>query len=118
VSNVLRTPFLEVVEVYREHAAVLRAIAEVATYDATVRDVWHETLIRFTDRAIEVLRHEQEAGRTPADLDLASAGRVIVMGGERAIFDHVTVADPGDDVAFARELALTWWHGAYRRPAK
>lgn len=60
---------------------------------------------------------EQQAGRTPAGVDLASAARVIVIGGERAIFDHIAVAEPGDDAAFARELALIWWHGVYRRPA-
>jgi hypothetical protein len=39
------------------------------------------------------------------------------MGGERAIFDHVTDAGSDDDASFARELALTWWYGIYRRPA-
>jgi hypothetical protein len=39
------------------------------------------------------------------------------MGGERALADHVTAGDPGSDAAFARELALTWWYGVYRRPA-
>jgi hypothetical protein len=42
---------------------------------------------------------------------------VIVVGGERAIFDHVTEGDPRDDAAFACELARIWWFGAYRRPA-
>ncbi len=40
--------FLRVLGVYREHAAVVRAIAEVASYDATVRDFWNEGLARFT----------------------------------------------------------------------
>jgi hypothetical protein len=38
------------------------------------------------------------------------------MGGERAIFDHVTDGGSDDDATFARELALTWWYGVYRRP--
>jgi hypothetical protein len=42
---------------------------------------------------------------------------VIVIGGERAILDHITAAPPADDAAFARELTLTWWYGVYRRPA-
>jgi AcrR family transcriptional regulator len=113
----LADAFLQVVAVYREHAAVLRAIAEVATYDATVRDFWNAGLSQFTDRTTAVLRAEQDTGRTPADIDIDSVSRVIVMGGERAIFDHITVRDPRDDAAFARELALTWWYGVYRRPA-
>lgn len=113
----LADAFLRVLEVYREQAPVLRAIAEVASYDEGVRDFWNEGPIRFTDRTIAGLRDEQHAGRTPASLDLVSASRVIVVGGERAILDQITVGDAGHDAAFARELALIWWYGAYRRPA-
>ncbi|MFC9096263.1 TetR/AcrR family transcriptional regulator [Streptomyces sp. NPDC057072] len=113
----LADAFLQVVKVYRKHAAVRRALAEVATYDVTVRDFWSAELNQFTDWTIAVLRAEQDAGRTPADLDPVSATRVIVMGGERALVDHVTAGDPAGDAAFARELALTWWYGFYRRPA-
>ncbi|MGP4102786.1 TetR/AcrR family transcriptional regulator [Nonomuraea sp. KM90] len=113
----LEDAFLQVVKVYRKHAAVRRALAEVATYDATVRDFWNAELNQFTNWTITLLRAEQDAGRTPADLDPASATRVIVMGGERALVDHVTTGDPGSDAAFAREMALTWWYGVYRRPA-
>ncbi|MEU4407445.1 TetR/AcrR family transcriptional regulator [Streptosporangium sp. NPDC023963] len=113
----LADAFLRVVEVYRRHAAVRQAIAEVATYDATVRDFWGKEVKQFTDWTIAVLRAEQDAGRVPAGLDPVSATRVIVMGGERAIVDHVTAGDPGGDAAFAREMALTWWYGVFRRPA-
>jgi AcrR family transcriptional regulator len=113
----LEDAFLQVVPVYRKNAALRRAVAEVGTYDATVRDVWSAELNQFTDWTIALLRAEQDAGRTPADLDPVSAARVIVLGGERALVDHVTAGDPGRDAAFARELALTWWHGVYRRPA-
>ncbi|MFD8075438.1 hypothetical protein ACFV3E_22640 [Streptomyces sp. NPDC059718] len=39
---------------------------------------------------IKILRDEQAAGRTPADLDPVSATRIIVTGGERALTDQVT----------------------------
>jgi hypothetical protein len=102
---------------YRERAAVLRAVAEVATYDATVRDLWNGGLARFMDHTVRQIRDQQDAGLTPTDIDAVSAGRVIIAGGERAFFDHITVGDPGDDAALARDQALTWWHGIYRRPA-
>jgi AcrR family transcriptional regulator len=113
----LEDAFLQVVPVFRKNAAVRRAVAEVGTYDASVRDVWSAELKQFTDWTIALLRAEQDAGRTRADLDPVSAARVIVLGGERALVDHVTAGDPGSDAAFARELAQTWWHGVYRRPA-
>jgi len=113
----LADTFLRVIGVYREHIGVVRAVAEVGGYDATVRAFWHDRLDRFRDRTIAVLREEQDAGRSPASVSLASAAQIIVMGGERAIFDHVTDAGSNDDASFARELALTWWYGVYRRPA-
>jgi hypothetical protein len=110
--------FLRGIQVYRQHAAVQRALAEVATYDETVRDFWNGAVGQFTDRTLAVLGGEQDAGRTPADVDPVSATRVIVVGGERAIVDQVATGDPDSDAAFARELALTWWYGVYRRPAE
>ncbi|WUD70824.1 TetR/AcrR family transcriptional regulator [Streptomyces sp. NBC_00510] len=112
----LEEAFLHVIKVYRRHAAVRRALAEVATYDTAVRDYFTAELHQFTDWTIKILRDEQEAGRTPADLDPVSATRIIVTGGERALTDQVTTGEPAGDPAFARELARTWWHGIYRRP--
>ncbi|MGI5254579.1 TetR/AcrR family transcriptional regulator [Actinacidiphila glaucinigra] len=112
----LEEAFLHVIQVYRRHAAVRRALAEVATYDSAVRDHFTAELNQFTDWTVKILRAEQEAGRTPAGLDPVSATRIIVTGGERALTDQVTSADAASDPAFARELAHTWWHGVYRRP--
>ncbi|MFK3983850.1 TetR/AcrR family transcriptional regulator [Micromonospora sp. NPDC050397] len=113
----LTDAFLQVLRAYRAQAPVLRAILEVASYDTNVRDFWNQGLTPFTDRTIAGLRDEQQAGRTPGDLDPVTATRVIVVGGERAILDQITVGDPADDPSFAREIALIWWYGAYRRPS-
>lgn len=112
----LADSFLRVIRTHREHRAVLQAVVEVAAYDATIRTFWNEGLIRFTNRTIERLRDEQDSGRTPRNIDVESVTRVIIQGGEQAIVEHVTAGDPADDATFARELALIWWHGVYRRP--
>ncbi|GAB3947808.1 TetR/AcrR family transcriptional regulator [Micromonospora vulcania] len=111
--------FADVIRIYRTYAPVLAAISEVAAYDEVVREYWAAGLEQFVARTAEVLRAEQEAGRTPASLDPATASRLIVYGGDRFLADHVsaTPADPDTDAAAARELASTWWYGAYRRPA-
>jgi hypothetical protein len=49
-------------------------------------------------------------------VDVISASRVIVVGGQRAIFDHIDAHDADQDATFAGELARIWWHGVYRRP--
>jgi AcrR family transcriptional regulator len=112
----LTEAFTEVVALYREQASVRRALAEVAAYDPAVRRFWADGIDRFTTRTLALLRAEQEAGLTPADVDLAGATRLIVLGGETALVEHVSTADPSGDAAFARELARTWWYGIYRRP--
>jgi AcrR family transcriptional regulator len=108
--------FQQVVGIYRDNITMVLAVAEVSAYDAIVRDFWSGLIAPFSARTVEVLEREQAAGRTPSSLDVVSATRIIVMGGEKAIVDHVLAGKPDQDEAFARELALIWWHGAYRRP--
>ncbi|MBM0205920.1 TetR/AcrR family transcriptional regulator [Micromonospora sp. STR1s_5] len=111
--------FADVIRIYRTYAPVLAAVSEVAAYDEVVREYWAAGLEQFVTRTEDALRVEQQAGRTPVDLDVTAASRLIVVGGDRFLADHVstTSADPETDAAAARELAATWWYGAYRRPA-
>lgn len=111
--------FGEIVRIYREYAPVLTALNEVSSYDPTVREFWAAALNRFVENTVRLLTADQESGDVPADLDVRHAARIIVLGGDRAISEHVaeTGPDTSGDAAFARELALIWWHGAYRRPA-
>ncbi|MGC4877631.1 TetR/AcrR family transcriptional regulator [Micromonospora sp. DT43] len=111
--------FADVIRIYRTYAPVLAAVSEVAAYDEAVREYWATGLEQFVSRTVEALRIEQRAGRTPADLDVVAASRLIVVGGDRFLADHVstTSPDPAADAAAARELAATWWYGVYRRPA-
>ncbi|RAO29754.1 hypothetical protein PSN13_04953 [Micromonospora saelicesensis] len=115
----LTEAFTDVIRIYRTYAPVLAAVSEVAAYDEAVREYWAAGLEQFVARTVDALRIEQQAGRTPADLDVTTASRLIVIGGDRFLADHVstTSADPETDAAAARELAATWWYGAYRRPA-
>ncbi|WP_326561519.1 TetR/AcrR family transcriptional regulator [Micromonospora sp. NBC_01796] len=108
--------FQRITTLYREYAVVLTAINEVAAYDTTVREFWAAGSNRFLEFGGRILAEEQQAGRTPADLDVPTVNRIIVIGGERAIADHVATTDDssGDD-AFGAELAKLWWYGAFRR---
>jgi AcrR family transcriptional regulator len=112
----LAKSMLGVIQYYREHALLLRAINEVASYDSVVRDFWNAELARFVDACVATLAAEKAAGRAPADLDEITASELIIRGGDRAIFDHVASDDGGRDEQVARELALIQWYGAFRRP--
>ena len=69
---------------------------------------------RFIDHVVTVLKEEQQAGRTPADIDPGLAARVIVQGGAQVIAQQVSGSD-ADDTAVARELATGYWYGVFRR---
>lgn len=111
--------FQRIVGVYREYAAVLSALNEVAAYDANVREVWTLGHNRFVDFGVRVLAAAQATGDLPADMDPRYAARIVVVGGDRALADHVatTPGDSSGDAAFGAELAKIWWYGVYsRRP--
>jgi AcrR family transcriptional regulator len=113
----LLTLYRSVVTLYRENQALFTAINEVAAYDPVVREAWANQLGPFVEGTVERLRRDQDRGLAPADLDPVAATRVIVGGGAQAIAQHITDDDGAGDDAFARELALIFWHGAFRRRA-
>ncbi|MHA5050847.1 TetR/AcrR family transcriptional regulator [Streptomyces sp. SD15] len=101
---------------YREHAALLAAINEVAAYDPLVREAWTADQDRFIDNLVTVLQEEQRAGRTPADIAPELAARVMVQGGGQVIAQQVSHGDGSGDAVVAQELARGYWYGVYRRP--
>ncbi|GGN62310.1 hypothetical protein GCM10011579_029310 [Streptomyces albiflavescens] len=103
-----------ILEHYRKHASLLSAINEVATYDPAVRESWTADQDRFICNTVAVLKEEQRAGRTPADIDAELAARIIVQGGGQVIAQQLSGSDR-DDAAVARELATGYWYGVYRR---
>lgn len=103
---------------YREHAALLSAVNEVAAYEPSVRETWTADQDRFIQHTAELLVEEQEAGRTSRDIDPVRAAAMIVRGGAQITAQHVATSDGVDDELVARELACEHWYGVYRRPAE
>ncbi|MFH8625996.1 TetR/AcrR family transcriptional regulator [Streptomyces vietnamensis] len=109
--------FEEVIAIHRAHQGVLTAVREAASYDPAVGDFYTADLEGFDETVLRTLLSEQAAGLTDAGLDAVAVTRIIVRGGAQAIAHHIDVDDGSGDAAMARELARTWWYGAYRRPA-
>ncbi|HEY0693798.1 MAG TPA: TetR/AcrR family transcriptional regulator [Kribbella sp.] len=103
---------------YRERAATLAAILEVAGYDKTVRELLAVEQHQFVTGVAQRVRQEQRAGRAAADFDPLEAARVLVTGGQQVVVRQVTTGAPEDDARVARELATAQWYGVYRRPAQ
>lgn len=113
----LARTYEQILRHYRKYAALLAAISEVAAYDAAVREAWSAHQRQFIDNTVAVLREEQAAGRTAGDIDPVLAARIIVQGGGQVISRQVADSDGADDSEVARELAVGYWYGVYRRPA-
>ena len=107
----------DILVLYRENGAVLAAINEVAAYDPAVHSFWTAQLDRFCAAAAEHLRRYRSATAWARNVNPAVAAKVIVFGGFSVLAQHVAEGDSSEDAVAARELALTYWHGAFRRPA-
>jgi len=76
---------VQCVRYYRERRHLLAAVLGVSAYDADAHKFRDGQLQRFIDKAEVWLCGEQEAGRTPLDLDATTAARVFVWGGYQAV---------------------------------
>jgi AcrR family transcriptional regulator len=102
---------------YRDRAPLLRAVVEVAAYDADTRRFWDDQLEVFVRHAQLLLHREQQAGRTPQSVDVEVASRMFVHGGMQAITQQVLSGAPAHDSAVAEELSAQQWFGSFRRPS-
>src|SRR4051794_41551331 len=91
-------------ELYREHAALLRAVVEVSTYDEEVATFWRGLVGRFADATQKRLEHEG----TP--LPAAATAFALVWMTERS-FHQLTVQDE----PIAREELVEALAGIWRR---
>ncbi len=58
----MQTALANIADLYDEHAVLLRAIVEVATYDEEVARFWRATLGRFVDATERRIEAERERG--------------------------------------------------------
>ncbi|NMO55895.1 TetR/AcrR family transcriptional regulator [Actinoplanes sp. TBRC 11911] len=100
---------------FRERKLVLAAVLEAAAYDPEVGAAWEGYRRKFVQREVGLLRAEQAAGRTPAEVDAQAAAEVIIWGGFQVITHHVTTRGPERDDIIAQELAANQYYGVYRR---
>ena len=103
----------EVIREYREHAALHRAVAEVAGYEPSVEAFWADKVEGFAAALEARVREEQAAGDARPDIDPAMASRVVAWAVERNIARHVAVDDGGGDDALAATLARMMWATLY-----
>jgi TetR/AcrR family transcriptional regulator, ethionamide resistance regulator len=109
------TTLLEMIKVYRRHAAVVQTLAEVGAYDDEVREHWRGGRERYIGVLTDRYRDEQGAGALPADVQVDTTAAAVVQMVEAAILDHLAHGSPRGDGQLAHTLARIGWLALYGR---
>jgi AcrR family transcriptional regulator len=102
----------EIGELYREHAALLRVIVEVSTYDDEVAGRWRALLGRFVDASRRRIEREQAAGRAVATDAHATAFALCWMT-ERTMYQHLVQGAPLPLGDMVDAMAGIWLRAVY-----
>jgi TetR/AcrR family transcriptional regulator, ethionamide resistance regulator len=104
----LRAALADVVETYRKHAPLLRAVVEASAYDEEIGAFWRALVARFTD-ATE--RRLVEEGDEPG-LAAAKAFALVWMF-ERSCYQQLMRGGDLDDPALVDALTEIWERAIY-----
>jgi TetR/AcrR family transcriptional regulator, ethionamide resistance regulator len=103
----LREILANVLKIWREHAPVLTAIVETASYDEEIGAFWRGLIDRFVAPTRAHLESEARAGRG-SGIDPEAAAFVLVWMTERAWYQHVTRPTVSDDALIDAVTAAVW----------
>jgi TetR/AcrR family transcriptional regulator, ethionamide resistance regulator len=105
-----------VIGLYAEHATVLRAVVEAATYDEPVATFWRAIVGRFVQATQARIEAEQAAGRMPPGPAQAIAF-ALVWASERACYQQFVQGEPLEESELRVGLATIWISTIYGRGA-
>ncbi|EHN12580.1 Transcriptional regulator TetR family [Patulibacter medicamentivorans] len=104
-----------IVSQYREHAAALQALAEVAGYEPAADEYWRARIGGFAGALQVRLASEQGSGQVDAAIDAEAVAHAVAWAVERNITQHIRVDDGSGDERLAKSLAQVAWRVFYGR---
>lgn len=110
----VREALASVASLYAAHAALMRVIVEVSTYEEDVAIFWRGLLERFIEATAERMRSEQAAGHAPAGDPRATAFALVWMC-ERTLYQQIVQHAPFDVTLLAETLESIWMRAIYGR---
>lgn len=105
----LTTAQYDAITVYRKHAALLQAAAEVAAQNDQVAAMWSGWLGDITTEFARRIRAGQRAGVVRKELSPIIAAKFIVMGSDRLLREEIMTTDGSSDRRVARQVAQAIW---------
>lgn len=103
-----------VAQLYGEHAALMRVIVEVSTYEEEVATFWRGLLARFIDATAARIAAEQVAGNAP-DGDGNAIAFALIWMCERTLYQQVVQQQPFEPDVLAQALVSIWMRSIYGR---
>jgi TetR/AcrR family transcriptional regulator, ethionamide resistance regulator len=98
-----------------EHAALLTAVADAASYDAQLRAFWRDQLESFIAAVTERIERDAEAGLTRDGLDPRAVAEALCWMNERYCYSYLGSEPPPRTAAEAADsLFWVWRHAIYR----
>jgi AcrR family transcriptional regulator len=109
-EELVRTALQGILQVYVEHAALLRAAFELSSYSEDFEEFYKGLLDRFVHATAEHLRREQAAGRLrPVDCDVVAES--LVWMAERT--NHVLIKQGRTPEELVETMTGIWVHALY-----
>jgi AcrR family transcriptional regulator len=117
--DALRNALRALVDLYREHAVLLRAVVEISAIDETVASFWRALVGRFILATRDRIESERAAGAAPEDgAPAPTVAFALVWMTERAFYQGIVVAaepNPDTDDALVAALSDVWLRSIYGR---
>ena len=95
-------------DAYRQNAALIAVIEQVATFNDTLRDIRREIRCAFVDRARASIERMQAAGIALPDVDARYAANALGSMIDRFAFVWLVLDEPFELEEASRTLALLW----------
>lgn len=112
----LEAAITKIVDIYRRHPALLRAIVEAAAYDEEVARFWRALVGRFVDSTRERIEREQTLGNVDATLPARATSFALVWMTERSAYERLVQAEEVDEREFVEALLRIWLAAVYGAP--
>ncbi|WP_372787845.1 TetR/AcrR family transcriptional regulator [Paraconexibacter sp.] len=107
--------FRVLLDTYREHALLMQAVVEVATYDPDLRDEFDALMTRAVGEVVEHIRAGQESGSIRRGLDAQPVASCLTWMTERVLMQVLGTADEAEAQRHLAGLVDVYWHTLYQR---
>jgi AcrR family transcriptional regulator len=109
-EELVRAALDGILQVYVEHAALLRATVELTSYSQEFEDFYKGLLDRFVHATADHLRRERDAGRLrPLDCDVVA--EALVWMAERC--NHILIKQGRSREELVDSMTTVWVHALY-----